>query len=528
MPSAVGSGWRVFRYRAGAVRVVPWAVGGAVVLGVGAGSALWLGSASAAPQTALVQVGTVSEGVYASGTLATTTTTNLGFQNGGQLAALYANVGDTVRRGQLLAREDTFDVDQALSQAQVQLATNQAQLRQVLGDVTISQSKQILARDRGIRNTDRRIVDVSQAVADKAVRTAQNNLATDEACQEGTLGGTTAGGTTAGGTTAGGTTTGTTTGTTSSTTSSSTQGGGLADALGGTVSSNVASDCSSVNNQTIKTDRLAVYSAQANARLVYLGGQRTLRNDGVTISYDEAAVNVELANRPAAIQNARGAVANQEAAVAKAQRGVDDATLRAPVDGQITSIIGTPGENVSGGVPASPLSPGNRSQLPGVGRDANYPGAAFMVLKPAHAFQMVVAVDQNGVSEIKPDEQVNLHPDGIPDLHMRGSVLSVAPAGVNMSGPSYYATVVLNGNDPRLRDGMTTKAAIITGTVPNVLVVPTAAVIKQGTATFVDVVGPDGKTVHTPFSAGVSGFDNTQVLAGLQVGQQVVLPPSGH
>ena len=494
--------------------MVPWVAGGCLVIATSTGATLWFVSASASPQTAQVQTGTVSEGVYTSGTLAPVSTTNLGFQNGGQLAALNVNVGDMVKRGQVLAREDTFNVDQALSQAQTQLETNQVQLQQVLGDVTISQSKRILDRDRGIRDNDRRIIDVNQSVANRAVRAARGQLATDEkTCRSGALSSSEAPSTT----------------NPASSTSSST-GGGLSNALGDTVDSTgpttVAQQCSPTNDPTIKADRLAVLNAQDSARLTDLNGQRTLRNDGVTVAYDEAAVNVEVQHRPASIQNARAAVTNQEAAVAKAQRDVHDATLRAPVDGQVTSIIGTPGENVPGGVPASPLLPGSRGQLPGVGRDPNYPGAAFMVLKPAHAFQLVVSVDQTGIGQIKPNEQVHLHPDGIPDLHMLGSVSSIAPAGVNLSGPSYYATVVLNGNDPRLRDGMTTKAAIITNSLPNVLVVPSAAVIKQGTATFVDVVGPDGKTVRTPFTAGVSGFDNTQVLAGLQTGQQVVIPPT--
>lgn len=82
-------------------------------------------------------------------------------------------------------------------------------------------------------------------------------------------------------------------------------------------------------------------NAQYTERLDYLNDQASIKSAGVTVAYDEAAVAVEVAHRPADIANARGAVTNQEAAVAKAQGDVDDTTLRAPVDSQVASTIGT-------------------------------------------------------------------------------------------------------------------------------------------------------------------------------------------
>jgi HlyD family secretion protein len=504
----VGGG--VFQFRSGAARIAPWAVGGALALGGGVGSALLLGSASAAAHTARVQIGTVSEGVFTSGTLSAVSTTNLGFQNGGTLAALYVNVGDTVKRGQVLAKEDTFEADQALSGAQAQLATNQSQLEQVLHDVTITQSRRILARDRDIQANTKRVEATRHSADEYAVRQAQKQLDTDERALQQAIAACE----------------GTPTPAPPTAPAAPSSAGGLTGALASATSTNACSSDPTVQDDrtTVQNQKIAVRNAQYTERLDYLNGQGSIKSAGVTVAYDEAAVAVEVAHRPADIANARGAVTNQEAAVAKAQRDVDDTTLRAPVDGQVASIIGTTGENVPGGVPATPLSPGTRSQLPGVGRDPNSPGEGFMVLKPAHAFQMVVAVKQADVTDVKPSEQVHLHPDAIPDLHMLGTVLSVAPSGVNISGPGFYATVLLGGDDPRLRDGMTTQAAITTNTVGNVLVVPSDAVLKQGNATFVNVVGPDGNPVRTPFTAGASGFDNTQVLDGLQPGQQVLLP----
>ncbi|HEY4007572.1 MAG TPA: hypothetical protein VGM60_20655 [Pseudonocardia sp.] len=104
---------------------------------------------------------------------------------------------------------------------------------------------------------------------------------------------------------------------------------------------NATSTTACSSDPTAQADRTAVRNAQYTERLDYLNDQASIKSAGVTVAYDEAAVAVEVAHRPADIANARGAVTNQEAAVAKAQGDVDDTTLRAPVDSQVASTIGT-------------------------------------------------------------------------------------------------------------------------------------------------------------------------------------------
>lgn len=60
---------------------------------------------------------------------------------------------------------------------------------------------------------------------------------------------------------------------------------------------------------------------------------------------------------------------------------------------------------------------------------------------------------------------------------------------------------------------------------PNVLMVPTAAVIKEGDHSFVAVPGPDGKPLRVPFQPGAVGGDVTEVKSGLMEGQPILLPP---
>ncbi|HEV7791321.1 MAG TPA: hypothetical protein VGP05_20105, partial [Pseudonocardia sp.] len=66
------------------------------------------GSTAPAPPTSKVQRGQVSTKVSASGALASVSSQNLGFAQAAQLIELDVKVGDTVRAGQVLAREDPF------------------------------------------------------------------------------------------------------------------------------------------------------------------------------------------------------------------------------------------------------------------------------------------------------------------------------------------------------------------------------------------------------------------------------------
>jgi HlyD family secretion protein len=104
-------------------------------------------------------------------------------------------------------------------------------------------------------------------------------------------------------------------------------------------------------------------------------------------------------------------------------------------------------------------------------------------------------------------------------------VQSVAPTGTAISGVvTYYVTVVVGNSDPRLKDGQTVRATVVTEEINNVLTVPSAAVRQENGRSTVTILDADGTQKSVPFEAGKVGADRTQVLSGLREGQQVVLP----
>ena len=227
-------------------------------------------------------------------------------------------------------------------------------------------------------------------------------------------------------------------------------------------------------------------------------------------------------------------VRDAQAQVAIAQRDVDNTVLRAPVAAVVSAVNGAPGEFVGDASGTTAMAPGSSAALPdttdvsgdsGNGGTPAPGGSAFMVLNNIDTFQLVVPFEESDASRVVPNARVEVTVDAIPDLRAPATVLAIAPSGDSGSGVvRYYATIVLTGNDPRLRDGQTALADVMVDSVDNVLRVPSAAVRNDNGRSTVDVRGPDGNPVPTPFEAGLVGDEFTQVVSGLNEGQELVLP----
>jgi len=94
--------------------------------------------------------------------------------------------------------------------------------------------------------------------------------------------------------------------------------------------------------------------------------------------------------------------------------------------------------------------------------------------------------------------------------------------------PEYYAESTLTTTDQRLRNGQTATVNVVVASVNNVLAVPTQALFTNASGAFQVDVWYQGAPVATTVTAGLSGTTLTQILSGLQQGQQVMLSPVGE
>ena len=122
------------------------------------------GKEASAYRMATIQRGSVKSTVSATGTLGAVQTIQVGTQVSGQVAAIYVDFNDHVRKGQLLARIDPRLQSQAVEEAQAQLERAQATMEQADSDYA-----------RG-----RKLFD-SNAITGSELSTLQSHLAVEKA-----------------------------------------------------------------------------------------------------------------------------------------------------------------------------------------------------------------------------------------------------------------------------------------------------------------------------------------------------------
>jgi len=192
--SALPGGWRTARPRliAGAV-VIATAFGVLSVSGVlGRVENLLPGLGSPSPtfQTAPVGRGNLISTITATGPIGTTTNVPLTFKNGGKLSALKVGVGDHIARGQVLAVEDTSDLQTALDQAEATLAQNQANLAKLEAGATDAQKGVAQASVESARTAAadaQKSIAATRTSADKDVAVAQAGVTAAQATVDANL-----------------------------------------------------------------------------------------------------------------------------------------------------------------------------------------------------------------------------------------------------------------------------------------------------------------------------------------------------
>jgi HlyD family secretion protein len=532
----------------------------AAAAGVGALIAITLVACSTsepnAPQTARVTRAAVTSGVTSTGSLTAITEQNLGFAKGGKVTSVAVKVGDRVTAGQVLATIDDFPLRQLLAQQQAQLASQQAALNRIVNGTDVSGARNSLGQAREILDATEKQREEQLQADRSAVDRAEKQLSVDkkaldnakkqrriikDGCGDSDDDDSSS---------------------SSSSLSKSAQKAlkdlqsGDSDAAaeslpsltalltpatsGTSCEQQVASADATVINaeRQVESSRTTLEAARQREDVDAASGQVSIENSRQGVVTAQNTLNSSSTERPFNIEEQRAAVANNEALVRQAQRDLDDATLRAPVDGTVSAINGTVGEFLSASAGTTALAPGSDAAIPGTDSQsgasnaaagvatASRPGGSqFMVLNDINRLQVVLPFEESDASQIQPNQAVTVGFDAIPDLTRNGTVLSVAPSGTAISGIiSYYVTVVLNEGDPRLKDGQTARATVVTQQLDNVLSVPNVAVRRLGDRSEVTVVGPNGEQRPVTFQPGVVGAERTQVLSGLFDGQEVVLP----
>ena len=238
----------------------------------------------------------------------------------------------------------------------------------------------------------------------------------------------------------------------------------------------------------------------------------------ITSARDNLAIQSQV--KPNAVASSQAQVASAQAQVQAAQLAVNETTLTAPTSGVVISINGVPGEAAAGGTTQAPGSLAPQPSSSGTGSASS----AFMVIDDNSSFVAVMPFAETDAARLAANQTTALTFDAIPGLTISGHVLAISPSATVVSNVvDYYVSFVLNRTDGRLREGMTANASVTVAQADNAVRVPNAAVRTTGGTTTVTVL-TKGQQVPTEVITGVVGDTYTEIKAGLNEGDTVVLP----
>ncbi|MEJ2887435.1 HlyD family efflux transporter periplasmic adaptor subunit [Actinomycetospora aeridis] len=479
------------------------------------------------PRTVPVVRAAVETGVSAQGSVSATATNNIGFPKGGQLDEVNVAVGDQVRAGEVLAKIDDFNARQAVEQAQAALDGQEAAYQQALDNTAVDGAGNSVAQARRIvQATEDQVdatLDADDAAIHQAERAARDAHAGAVQAQKAF---------------------------TDAQTACSSQGGASAYGFPRALlpeQQQASTACILLPGAQSQAAMAQQSKAQAESQLAQARSKRQVDEASGRVQVEQARnglvqtqnqLDASRADRPNQLDGAQAQVDNARVGVQNAQRDLANTTLRAPVDGVVTAVNGAVGEFLQPSSGTTPLAPGGEAAIPGAAADAGAAaasmgggaspgrpgGSQFLVLQSTSGFSVVAPFQEIDAASLVPGQAAHVTLDALPDVVLDGTVLAVSPASTDIANViNYYVTVAVARPDPRLKDGQTAQAAVITGEGPDAVSVPNSAVIRQGDRTSVVVVEPGGRQVPTPFTPGLVGADRTEVRSGLTEGQQVLV-----
>lgn len=179
---------------------------------------------------------------------------------------------------------------------------------------------------------------------------------------------------------------------------------------------------------------------------------------------------------------------------------IQDSTLRSPVKGQVTAVNKEIGETVAA-----------LSEI------------AVTVL-PASYYEISVDIYEEDIVKISLNDPVDISFITLSDRIFPGRVISINPGNKVINGVVYYEVKVgFEENPEEVKQGMTADLFIRTDLKENVLVIPQRAVEEKDGRSFVKVYA-DKKISVKEVVLGLESFDDlTEVISGLNEGEQVII-----
>jgi HlyD family secretion protein len=198
------------------------------------------------------------------------------------------------------------------------------------------------------------------------------------------------------------------------------------------------------------------------------------------------------------LQQLKNNIASAQIDLDAARAAQAQTQLIAPYDGVITDVNVHPGELVGGYTPVVGIS------------DLTH-------------LELFADIDEIDVGAVAPGQSVEIRFDAFPGETVAGKLTTLFPAASDVRGALVYnARISFDTGKLAIRPGMGATIKIATIQKSNVLLVPSRAVRNAGTQKIVTVT-VDGVQQNVVVVTGVSDGSNTEIISGLDPGEQVVI-----
>ena len=177
------------------------------------------------------------------------------------------------------------------------------------------------------------------------------------------------------------------------------------------------------------------------------------------------------------------------------------ATIKAPISGVIASVTTQEGETVAAGLNAP----------------------TFVTIIDLSRLQVDAFVDETDIGRVKVGQKALFTVDTYPDKEFIGKVKAIYPKAIIQENVVNF-DVVIEIDDPNielLRPDMTTSVTIYQEERSGVLVIPRAAVTKEGASKFVLVKQNSGNFEKRTIKTGMTSGSDVEVASGLNEGEIV-------
>jgi HlyD family secretion protein len=251
----------------------------------------------------------------------------------------------------------------------------------------------------------------------------------------------------------------------------------------------------------ISLDDLDTVLNQAEvARTTLEQNQATLREAQRALELSERGSRVEDVNEAQAqVQEAR---ANLQALEVE----LGDTFIRAPFDGIITQKYATPGGFVAPATSASDASS----------------ATSTAIVALAEGLEVLAEVPEVDIQQLRVGQPVEVIADAYPDQRFEGRVRLIAPeAVIRQNVTSFQVRVELVTGQEQLLSGMNVDVVFLGEEVQNAMVVPTVAIVSREGETGVLVPDAANNPEFRPVTLGTAVGNQTQVIDGLEPGEQI-------